>query len=352
MATTVARLLLVVTMVFLLATPMASGGNITVSFASEEVTSEEALLSLYERWAQHFGKILPRGGARGSTRFAVFAQSVRLAHQRGPGKLKLNEFADTALSNDYGSRCYIPMAQAVVQEGQRRKYPDPPASVDWRTAGAVTPVRDQGTHCGSCWAFATASAIEGLYKIEHGDLIPLSPQQLVDCDGSNRHCRGGTPAKAFQTIKLGDGIARWADYPYKGVMGWCYPARKGVGIRGWERVEPRDEIALMWAVFKRPVTVGVDANSTAFIQYRGGLFDGPCNTTLGHAMTLVGYGTTGHSDPYGEPEGVDFWLLKNTWSTAWGEAGYMRLRRGAEAKGGVCGVMLEATYPIHSYALF
>uniref|UniRef100_A0A8R7VEX0 Cathepsin propeptide inhibitor domain-containing protein n=2 Tax=Triticum urartu TaxID=4572 RepID=A0A8R7VEX0_TRIUA len=135
METTVARPLLAVTMVLLLAMPTASGGTITMSFASEEVASEEALLSLYERWAQHFGKALPSGGARGSTRFAVFAQSVRLAHQRGPGKLKLNEFADTALSNDYSIRCYIPLARAGVPEGQRRKYPDPPASMDWRTGG-------------------------------------------------------------------------------------------------------------------------------------------------------------------------------------------------------------------------
>lgn len=270
MATTVARLLLAVTMVLLLATPAASGGTITMSFASEDVVSEEALLSLYERWAQHFGKALPSGGARGSTRFAVFAQSVRLAHQRGPGKLKLNEFADTALNSDYSIGCYIPLARAGIPEGQRtsqrRKYPDPPASRDWRTAGVVTPVRDQGKHCGSCWAFATASAIESLCKIEHGDLIPLSPQQLVDCDGNNRHCRGGTPATGFQGIKLTGGISRWADYPFTGDKRWCYPARKSVGIRGWERVEPRNERALMWSVFKRPVTVGVDANSTAFIH--------------------------------------------------------------------------------------
>ncbi|XBI41956.1 hypothetical protein VPH35_126355 [Triticum aestivum] len=200
METTVARLLLAVTMVLLLAMPAASGGTITMSFASEEVASEEALLSLYERWAQHFGNALPSGGARGSTRFAVFAQSVRLAHQRGPGKLKLNE--------------------------------------------------PTGVH--------------------------------------------------------------------------------GLAHRG-RSTSTRNEWALMWAVFKHPVTVGVDANSTAFIHYRRGLFDGPCNTTLGHAMTLVGYGTTGHNDHY---------------------AGYMRLRRGAEAKGRVCGVMLEATYPVRSYRLF
>ncbi|XP_044959211.1 ervatamin-C-like [Hordeum vulgare subsp. vulgare] len=352
MATTVARLLLLVTMVLLLAAPAISGGTITMSFASEEVASEEGLLSLYERWAHHFEKALPSGGVRGSTRFTVFAQSVRLAHQRGPGKLKLNEFADTALNNGYSMRCYIPRAQAGVQDGQRRKYPDPPAAADWRTAGVVTPVRDQGINCGSCWAFATASAIESLYAIEHGDVIPLSPQQLIDCDGSNRNCRGGNPAEAFQTIKLGDGISRWVDYPYTGAKGWCYPARKGVGIRGWARVEPRNENALMWSVFKHPVTVGIDANSPAFLHYRGGLFDGPCNTTLDHVMTLVGYGTTRHNDPYGEPAGVDFWILKNSWSTAWGEAGYMRLRRGAEAKGGVCGVMLDITYPVRSYKLY
>jgi C1A family cysteine protease len=67
-----------------------------------------------------------------------------------------------------------------------------PSLVDWRTKGAVTPVKDQG-FCGCCWAFTAVAALESQYFIKYGTLKNLSEQQLVDCSDNygNNRCLGG-----------------------------------------------------------------------------------------------------------------------------------------------------------------
>jgi len=71
--------------------------------------------------------------------------------------------------------------------------------MDWRNAGAVGVPKDQG-QCGSCWAFSTTGAIEGLYKIKDGILPSFSEQQLVDCAKTSYGCEGGWPEKAMQYV--------------------------------------------------------------------------------------------------------------------------------------------------------
>ena len=145
--------------------------------------------------------------------------------------------------------------------GEKRevRLEDLPAEVDWRTAGAVTAVRDQGM-CGSCWAFASSSAMASYAKIgamEH-DLLELSPQQLVSCAPNPLHCggtggcQGSIEPLAFSYVSLFGAITE-DDYPYESGFGSnddiCkFDARKteaSVTVMGWETLPHNDMLAVM-----------------------------------------------------------------------------------------------------------
>ncbi|KAF3948663.1 hypothetical protein CMV_025366 [Castanea mollissima] len=196
-----------------------------------------------------------------------------------------------------------------------------PESVDWREKGAVVDVKDQG-QCGSCWAFSTIGAVEGINKIVTGDLISLSEQELVDCDQTyNQGCNGGLMDYAFQFIINNGGIDSEEDYPYKARDGSCDPNRRNarvVTIDGYEDVPTNDEKALMKAVANQPVSVAIEAGGRAFQLYDSGIFTGLCGTQLDHGVVAVGYGTE---------NGVDYWLVRNSWGSDWGEKGYIKLER-------------------------
>ncbi|KAL6197031.1 hypothetical protein ACLB2K_032644 [Fragaria x ananassa] len=150
-----------------------------------------------------------------------------------------------------------------------------------------------------------------------------------------------TVALAYVAAK---GPASENRYPYQGIEKQCDSSLESspeLGIHAVSTVPPNDEKALANVVYNQPVIV-IHSVSKAFQYYGGGIFrdaDGSCeNSTLSHATTVIGYGTT--------IRGVDYWILKNSWGEDWGENGYMRILRNPENKpAGVCNLAISPVYP-------
>jgi cathepsin L len=116
----------------------------------------------------------------------------------------------------------------IVPEGGRnlQSYP---ASLDWRTKGAINPIRNQGS-CGGCYAFSALNSLEALYFLKKGSLPQLSEQQLLDCTSSygNQGCFGGLMTNSYNYLKKFKSMTR-ESYPYTGKVSSCkYNAANGV----------------------------------------------------------------------------------------------------------------------------
>ena len=224
-----------------------------------------------------------------------------------------------------------------------------PESVDWVKAGAVTPVKNQG-QCGSCWSFSTTGALEGAYYNTYGTLTSFSEQQLVDCDnrkhgGKDMGCNGGLMDNAFSWIEKNGGLCTEADYPYFSgdtkSPGDCKTSCDVVGksaVTEFTDVRSNSDVDMMTALSKQPVSIAIQADQKDFQLYKSGVFTGSCGTKLDHGVLAVGYGTL---------DGEDYYKVKNSWGTTWGDDGYILLGRGDEYnKGkGQCGMLQQASYP-------
>ncbi|CAD2217099.1 cysteine peptidase B [Angomonas deanei] len=197
-----------------------------------------------------------------------------------------------------------------------------PPAVDWRTAGAVTPVKDQGS-CGSCWAFSAIGNVEGQWFLKKKELVRLSEQQLVSCDTSDSACNGGLMEYAFDWLleNRNGYIYTEESYPYasgNGATPKCQDNHTfGAYISGSVFVEQNETVMEAWLAEHGPLAIAVDAN--AFLSYNGGVLEDCGAFRINHGVTLVGYN---NSAP------VPYWIIKNSWGTSWGEDGYIRVKKG------------------------
>ena len=243
------------------------------------------------------------------------------------------EFRKTYLNLDIDA-----LSRINYEPVQAKRVKDAPESFNWMEKGVLGPIKNQQS-CGSCWAFSTIGNIEGLWAIKTGENLVLSEQFLVDCDTNDSGCRGGLMERTFSWLKQNGGLMLEADYPYVGIDQNCHDDKskyvEGLDITGYQKLgkststfSPVDEDEVRDFLLETgPLAIAL--NASPLRTYTGGIADytrSQCSPSgMNHAVVLVGYGTE---------NGLDYWIVRNSWGATWGEEGFFRIARGK----GTCGI--------------
>lgn len=214
--------------------------------------------------------------------------------------------------------------------------------IDWRKVGCISRPKSQGS-CNACYAFSVLSLMEYFYCREHRELTDFSAQFVVDCG----HYAGLKGCQSSKVLGVGMfikefGIELNSHYPYTQMEGQCpieNPQDRATSgylrptITAWQKLE---NIADWYSwLRKSPLLVGINMPAD-FMGYSGSIHDGlNCVPDMTHVMLLVGSGIQG---------GREFWLLKNSFSEAWGEEGYFRLSKDAPLKCFKSAVVVRASF--------
>merc|ERR1712241_309859 len=360
---------------------------LSLSLALLSLTSGSGVGEEFQRFKAKHGKSYSSAKEE-SHRFQVFQSNLRKIseHNSQPGvswRMAVTEFADLTAQEftDTVLGGYIRTPQTgYTGSGVRSDVADLPESVDWREAGVITDPKNQGS-CGSCWAFATTSQIESYAAINNVSLTKLSAQEVTTCTPNPSHCggtggcRGSVPQLGYNYVQL-FGLTTADEYPYwsgtTGMTGSCkYDLERRtplVSITGYNTIPANDIEATMTHLANvGPLAVAADASPWQL--YGSGVFSGcsySSNIGINHAIQMVGYGT--------DPSKGDYWLVRNSWGSMWGEHGYIRLQRESELTCGVdstpmdgtacvggpgtdqqnvcgmCGILFDMSYPLGAHA--
>lgn len=235
-----------------------------------------------------------------------------------------------------------------------RTYPrglDLPASFDsreaWPQCGSMQNILDQG-HCGSCWAFGAVEALSDRFCIHYNETITLSENDLLSCCGfeCGDGCNGGYPLRAWQYFVRSGVVTTECDpyfdeagcqhpgcdplYPTPECVKECKDKNEWAGAKHYASSAYRvgsDPYDIMAEIYTNgPVEVSFLVFED-FAVYKSGVYEFVSGDYLGgHAVKLIGWGTT--------EEGVDYWLLANSWNRQWGQDGFFQIKRG----GNECGI--------------
>jgi len=211
-------------------------------------------------------------------------------------------------------------------------YPD---AIDWRNVGGhnwITPIKDQRS-CGSCVAFGSVATVESLARIEQGKsalYIDLSEMHLFNCGGGS--CSSGWYNSSACAYLKNNGTPDETCWPYEPVNRSCSNTcpdwqSRAVKITSYGRISGIESHKTYVAI--APILVAFRVYSD-FYYYTGGIYEYTSGVYEGgHAVSIVGYDTTGP---------VDYWIVKNSWGDSWGENGYFRIKMGE------CGIETRSSY--------
>jgi len=292
------------------------------------VGSEAVSTSDWEAYKQEFNKhYSDANGDEDGYRRGVFEQNlvdIAALNAREPlaeyGPTVFSDMTDEEFKAAYLSG-YIPSNSTLLELPVDTSL-ELSASQDW-TGKYTTPIKDQG-HCGSCWAFSATEQVESDAMREHGWRGRLSTQELVDCtasgQGSKRGgCEGGNPTQGYKVLQALGGSASDNDYRYTHVDGTCKinSYRKRVAVASHKSVGRGSESTMKSYVGSTgPLSVCLDAHE--FKNYKHGVKTS-CGTSTDHCVQIVGYGTDA---------GTQYWKLRNSWASGFGENGFIRLKIG------------------------
>jgi len=251
-----------------------------------------------------------------------------------------NDWKGNVLKVDPIERVYSPLPHHYL------KPTDIPDSWDWRNVKGknyATVSRNQHLpqYCGSCWAFATTSALGDRLRIANDAQFPefeLAPQVLVDCvNGST--CHGGSPNRAYEYIRV-NGIPDETCAPYLAIDQQCTPenickncepdfskpdakcsAQKDYPLHYVaEHGTVKGEDNMKAEIYARgPISCTI-AVTSALVTYTGGVFNDTTGAKdLDHEISVVGWGVE---------RAVPYWIIRNSWGTYWGDKGWFKLIRG------------------------
>jgi len=385
--------------VFVFLLQAVSVRSLSVHLASSfEENSELQFRSEFADFVEKHGRHYKEGTQEYEDRFALFrdrAAAVADHNKKVDGSWqasvnKLTDWTSEELKQLTGWKggkraTKISQLQEVAtthKRGHKKRLlrePPLPKEVDWTRLQAMKGSFDQGA-CGSCWAVSTANVLRAHAEIHTPGLTnrTFSPQELVSCVPNPRHCGGrggceGATAELALAYVMKYGLASEAETPYAEQDTYCSLAARqrmslvqvadsrddnglpsdlelamegtspvgvhvsrdddmgrGFGMRAWERLPDNQALPFMKALaLQGPVVASVAANN--WYSYANGVFDN-CDkdAVIDHAVALVGYGRD-------KATNMHYWIVQNSWGSSWGEGGFIRLRRHADAEE-PCGV--------------
>ena len=292
-------------------------------------------LQEFREWRNQYAQMQELTPQEELYRLGVYQKNLEVINQHNQllGRsydMGVNQF--TALTQEEFEEQYLSKlpARQVVEAPKEETQKGLSLYVDWVTAGAVSPVKSQGS-CGATYAFSAVGAIEGAAFVIYKSQVELSVQQIVDCSQSfgNAGCASGTMVASFN-YAIAYGLMAWNNYPWFGRLGSCNAT--GGPYKPKSYINVTSCSALDSAITRQPISVAVDGRNFNF--YTSGIFTNCVNSSanVGLAALLVGAS---------DQSGNQYYKLKLSWGSSFGEQGYIRISKAYNS----CGICSYPSYP-------